>query len=83
MDLRRPGPYGRPGTCREPRSSLKGDPDRALQCPDVGHERDRRTLVRDADVNISTAPSSGMRSFCGGSCASTRPITITTGLAGC
>jgi hypothetical protein len=33
----------------------------------------------DAGANSSTAPSSGIRTICGRSCASTRPTTISTG----
>ena len=35
--------------------------------------------IGDAAVSSWTVPSSGTRSICGGSCASTRPITICTG----
>jgi hypothetical protein len=38
--------------------------------------------IGDADVSFRTAPSSGTRAICGGSCASTRPTTISTGLTG-
>ena len=36
--------------------------------------------VGDAAVNSWTAPSSGTRPICGGSCASTKPTTISTAL---
>lgn len=35
--------------------------------------------IGDAGASFSTAPSPGMRTICGESCASTRPITISTG----
>ena len=38
--------------------------------------------IGGAGARFSTAPSSGMRTICGGSCASTRPVTISTGLTG-
>jgi len=60
-----------------------GIPDRALQGPDAPHERHRRTLdPGDAAASSWTAPSSGTRLICGGSCASTRPTTISTGGTG-
>ena len=36
--------------------------------------------IGDAAASSWTAPSSGTRPICGGSCASTRPTTISTGL---
>ena len=36
--------------------------------------------IGDAAANSWTAPSSGIRPICGGSCAITRPTTISTGL---
>jgi hypothetical protein len=38
--------------------------------------------IRDADASCWTAPSSGIRAICGGSCASTRATTISTGHTG-
>jgi hypothetical protein len=38
--------------------------------------------IGDAGASFSTAPSSGMRTNCGPSCTSTRPITISTGPTG-
>ena len=35
--------------------------------------------IGDADASFWTAPSSGTRTICGGSCASTRPTTTSTG----
>ena len=56
------------------------DPDRALLRPDAAHQRDRRTLDRgDGSASSWTAPSSGTRPICGGSCARTRSTTMNTG----
>jgi transposase InsO family protein len=38
--------------------------------------------IGEAGASSSTAPSSGMRTICGGSCASTRPIATSTGRTG-
>jgi transposase InsO family protein len=41
-----------------------------------------RWIGDDAGASFSIVPSSGIRTICGGSCTSTRPITISTGLTG-
>jgi hypothetical protein len=70
---------GASGQVHDPRSRLElhrrfrrgprryRDPDCAVHRPDTPHERDHRTLDRDAGANSWTAPSSGTRPICGGS----------------
>ena len=54
---------------------------RALQHPDAPHERDRRTLDRRMPPRApGPNPQSGTTTICGGSWASTRPTTTSTGL---
>ena len=90
MDL---GDQARPGQVHDPRPRIKlhrrvrrrprrrRHPDRALQHPDAPHERDRRTLDRRMPArapgphpHLEPGPSAA------GSCASTGPTTISTGL---
>ena len=86
---------GAPGQVHDPRPRLElhgcvrrgprrcRDPDRALQRPDASHERDRRTLDRRMPARAPRSdPHLEPERICGGSCASTRPITISTGRTG-
>ena len=83
---------GAPGQVHDPRPRLKlhgcvqhgprrcRDPDRAVQRADAPDERDSRNAgSRDADASAWTAPSSGTRPTCAGSCAGTRPTITGTG----
>jgi hypothetical protein len=51
-----------------------------VRTPGMNAIAERR--IGDAGASFSTAPSSGMRTICSGSCASTRPITISIGPTG-
>jgi len=76
-------PRPRPGLHRRirRRPRRRRHPDRALHRPDAPHERDRRTLDRGIPPRTpGPHPHLEPGQSCGGSCAITRPTTISTAL---
>ena len=55
------------------------DPDRALHVRTPRMNAIAKRWIGDAAASSWTAPSCGTRTICGGSCAGTRPTTISTG----
>ena len=62
--------------------AVRWHPDRALQHPDAPHERDHRTMDRGMPTRTPGPHPNGTSTICGGSCASTRPTTTSTGHTG-